>query len=108
MNVTTAAHGAASTLTEFVSLEENLRMDQTDGIMDGDLGVSPVTLSPAWSRVARLLLLASLAVGGSVGNVFMISAIVVEDQLKKRGKSIFLLIIRLFILNLYHWKTYSQ
>ncbi|XP_035729295.1 histamine H2 receptor-like [Vespa mandarinia] len=87
MNVTTAAHGAASTLAEFVGLEENVRMDKSGGIMDGDLGVSPVTLSPAWSRVARLLLLASLAVGGSVGNVFMISAIVVEDQLKKRGNA---------------------
>lgn len=55
---------------------------------DGD--VSPVTLSSAWSRVARLLLLASLAVGGSVGNVFMISAVVVEDQLNKRGMPIIL------------------
>lgn len=108
MNVTTATHSAASTLAEFVGLEKNLRMDETGDIMDGDLGVSPVTLSPAWSRVARLLLLASLAVGGSVGNVFMISAIVVEDQLKKRGKYIFFLIIRLFILDLYHWKIYSQ
>ncbi|EFN70987.1 Melatonin receptor type 1C, partial [Camponotus floridanus] len=52
-----------------------------------DLDVSLVTLSSAWSRVARLLLLASLAVGGTVGNVFMISAVVVEDQLKKRGNA---------------------
>lgn len=95
MNVTTAAQSGVSTLAEFVGLEEKIRMDKTSSIMD--LEVSPVTLSPAWSRVARLLLLASLAVGGSVGNVFMISAIVVEDQLKKRGKSICLLIIRLLI-----------
>lgn len=47
--------------------------------------VSPVTLSSDWSRVARLLLLASLAVIGSVGNVFMISAVMIEDHLKKRG-----------------------
>ncbi|KAI4491944.1 hypothetical protein M0804_003336 [Polistes exclamans] len=88
MNVTTAAHGVASTLAELVGLENPVRMDKTSGgIMDDDLGVSPVTLSPAWSRVARLLLLASLAVGGSVGNVFMISAIVVEEQLKKRGNA---------------------
>lgn len=53
-----------------------------------DLGYSPVTLSSDWPRVARLLLLASLAVIGSVGNVFMISAIMVEDHLKKRGKKI--------------------
>ncbi|XP_015176751.1 PREDICTED: substance-K receptor-like isoform X2 [Polistes dominula] len=88
MNVTTVAHGVASTLAELVGLENPVRMDKTgSGIMDEDLGVSPVTLSPAWSRVARLLLLASLAVGGSVGNVFMISAIVVEEQLKKRGNA---------------------
>lgn len=48
--------------------------------------VSPVTLSSDWSRVARLLLLASLAVIGSVGNVFMISAVMIEDHLKKRGE----------------------
>jgi len=47
--------------------------------------VSPVTLSADWSRVARLLLLASLAVIGSVGNIFMISSVMIEDHLKKRG-----------------------
>lgn len=47
--------------------------------------VSPVTLSADWSRVARLLLLASLSAVGSVGNVFMISAIMIEDYLRKRG-----------------------
>ncbi|XP_023289692.1 alpha-1D adrenergic receptor [Orussus abietinus] len=54
---------------------------------ENDLDVSPVTLSSDWSRVARLLLLASLAVVGSVGNVFMISAVMVEDHLKKRGNA---------------------
>lgn len=48
--------------------------------------VSPVTLYEGWSRVARLLLLASLAVIGSVGNVFMISAVMIEDHLKKKGR----------------------
>lgn len=48
--------------------------------------ISPVTLSSDWSRVARLLLLVSLAIVGSVGNVFMISAVMIEDHLKKRGK----------------------
>lgn len=47
--------------------------------------VSPVTLSADWSRVARLLLLASLAAIGSIGNVFMISAVMIEDYLRKRG-----------------------
>lgn len=55
---------------------------------DSDL-VSPVTLSSDWSRVARLLLLASLAIVGSIGNVFMISAVMIEDHLKKRGKLFF-------------------
>nr|XP_023021994.1 uncharacterized protein LOC111510323 [Leptinotarsa decemlineata] len=47
--------------------------------------VSPVTLSDHWSRLARLILLASLATLGSVGNVFMISAVMIEDYLRKRG-----------------------
>lgn len=49
--------------------------------------VSPVTLQQVsdWSRVARLLLVVGLAVIGSVGNVYMISAIMIEDHLKKRG-----------------------
>lgn len=48
--------------------------------------VSPVTLSADWSRVARLLLLASLSAVGSVGNVFMISAVMIDDYLRKRGE----------------------
>lgn len=56
--------------------------------VDGD-NVSPVTLSSAWSRVARLLLVVSLAVIGSVGNVYMISAVMIEDHLKKRGMKFF-------------------
>lgn len=47
--------------------------------------VSPVTLYEGWSRVARLLLLATMAVVGSIGNVFMISACMIEHQLNKRG-----------------------
>lgn len=48
--------------------------------------ISPVTLSGDWSRVARLLILASLASIGSVGNVFMISAVMIDDYLRKKGK----------------------
>lgn len=82
----------ASTVASVISLESaNLSLTlskATGSVIDaGDLDVSPVTLSSAWSRVARLLLLVSLAVCGSVGNVFMISAVVVEDQLNKRGMS---------------------
>lgn len=51
---------------------------------------SPVTLSPHWSRLARLLLISFLSVIGSVGNVFMISSVMVEDHLKKAGKFLFL------------------
>lgn len=87
MNTTMIYSGATSTMA-YIGLDESDRFSKAiNGNMssDGDLDVSPVTLSSAWSRVARLLLLASLAVGGSVGNVFMISAVVVEDQLNKRG-----------------------
>ncbi|XP_075229769.1 uncharacterized protein LOC142329244 [Lycorma delicatula] len=48
--------------------------------------ISPVTLSSDWSRVARLLLVVGLAVIGSVGNVYMISAVMIEDYLKRREK----------------------
>ncbi|EEB18073.1 G-protein coupled octopamine receptor, putative [Pediculus humanus corporis] len=49
--------------------------------------ISPVTLNSDWSRVAKLLLLTALSVTGSVGNVFMISSVMIEDNLKKRGNS---------------------
>lgn len=85
MNTTVIYHGVINTMTDIVKPE--VRLSNTISSIMDDLDVSPVTLSSAWSRVARLLLLASLAVGGSVGNVFMISAVVVEDQLNKRGMS---------------------
>lgn len=80
-SITTTTLG--DVFTELSSLEDL----QSSGMSlnDGSLNVSPVTLSSDWSRVVRLLMLASLAVIGSVGNVFMISAIMVEDHLKKRG-----------------------
>ncbi|XP_031772422.1 uncharacterized protein LOC116414379 [Apis florea] len=81
MNATT--YTSSTLAAGIMSLESEIRMDKAESV-DSDLDISPVTLSSAWSRVARLLLLASMAVGGSVGNVFMISAVVVEDQLKKR------------------------
>ncbi len=51
---------------------------------------SPITLSPHWSRLAKLLLISFLSVIGSVGNVFMISSVMVEDHLKKAGKCLLL------------------
>lgn len=91
-------NGAASTMGTIIAFGSERLSKEISGNMtsDGDLDISPVTLSSAWSRVARLLLLASLAVGGSVGNVFMISAVVVEDQLNKRGTPI-ILSLRLLI-----------
>ncbi|XP_049546047.1 melatonin receptor type 1B-like [Anopheles darlingi] len=53
----------------------------------GDGDVSPVTLSTEWPRLARLLLLACLSVVGSIGNVFMISSVMIEDHLKKAGNA---------------------
>lgn len=49
--------------------------------------ISPVTLSSDWSRVVRLLLVVGLAVVGSIGNVYMISAVMIEDYLKRRGNA---------------------
>lgn len=94
MNVTTAYTDTTSSLAGIMGLEPEIRMDKAENVFDNDLDISPVTLSSAWSRVARLLLLASMAVAGSVGNVFMISAVVVEDQLKKRGMHIYILYAR--------------
>lgn len=57
------------------------------GVPEGDEYVSPVTLSADWSRLARLLILVCLASIGSVGNVFMISAVVIDDYLRKKGNT---------------------
>lgn len=50
-----------------------------------NVDVSPVTLSGEWSKMARILLLSFLSVIGSIGNVFMISSVMIEDHLKKAG-----------------------
>ncbi|XP_024082333.1 melatonin receptor type 1B-A-like isoform X2 [Cimex lectularius] len=59
------------------------RFNESDGWGE----INPVTLSSDWSRVARLLTLAGLSVVGSLGNVYMISAVMIEDHLKKRGNT---------------------
>ncbi|XP_033221848.1 adenosine receptor A1-like [Belonocnema kinseyi] len=87
MNETTVISIFDTSLAEIVTVNSGMSLDKSRSAFDNDPGVSPVTLSEDWSRVARLLLLASLAVVGSVGNVFMISAIMVEDHLKKRGNA---------------------
>ena len=48
--------------------------------------VSPVILSSEWTRLARLIFLTILSVLGSVGNIFMISSVMIEDHLKKAGE----------------------
>lgn len=48
--------------------------------------ISPVTLNQTWSPLTRLIFLTILSVIGSVGNVFMISSVMIEDHLKKAGK----------------------
>ncbi|KAF6200805.1 hypothetical protein GE061_005251 [Apolygus lucorum] len=64
-----------------------LTLEETTKMPAGWDDVSPVTLSNDWSRVARLLTVAGLAVVGSLGNVYMISAVMIEDHLKKRGNT---------------------
>jgi hypothetical protein len=82
--MTMSSYGVTTFAEVLAGLEPSLSLDEAKSI-DGSLNISPVTLSSDWSRVVRLLMLASLAVVGSVGNVFMISAVMVEDHLKKRG-----------------------
>lgn len=48
--------------------------------------VSPVILSSETSRLVRIIFLTIFSVIGSVGNIFMISSVMVEDHLKKAGK----------------------
>lgn len=74
--ITTTAGGAKFLLTSLTMATKYNKLDN----------FSPVTLSQEWSRMARLLLISFLSVIGSVGNVFMISSVMVEDHLKKAGK----------------------
>ncbi|OXU31659.1 hypothetical protein TSAR_014853 [Trichomalopsis sarcophagae] len=100
MNVSTTIRTATTTARAALSglgvttiadvlngVDSDLSFEEAKNLADGSLNISPVTLSSDWSRVVRLLMLASLAVVGSVGNVFMISAVMVEDHLKKRGNA---------------------
>lgn len=59
--------------------------------------VSPVTLSDEWSKMARILLLSCLSVIGSIGNVFMISSVMIEDHLKKAGKFFAIFFLQFFL-----------
>ncbi len=46
-----------------------------------------------WNRVVKLLVLSAVASVASVANVFVISAVLMEDHLKKRGESSCFLLI---------------
>lgn len=59
---------------------------------------SPVTLAGDWSRMGKLLILAIFSIFGSVGNIFMISSVMVEDHLKKAGEYTIVDIIRFKIV----------
>lgn len=39
-----------------------------------------------WNRLGKLVLLSALSALGTLGNIFAISAIMTEDQLKKKGE----------------------
>lgn len=69
-----------------VSSANNRKAPSPNSLQNAEF--SPVTLSPEWSRMSRLLLLSALGVLGSVGNIFMISSVVIEDYLKKPGKGL--------------------
>ncbi|XP_017300951.1 melatonin receptor type 1B-like [Diaphorina citri] len=49
--------------------------------------VDPSTLPYDWNRVARLLITTGLSVLGSVGNGYMISSVMIEDHLRRRGNT---------------------
>lgn len=81
-NVTSAINETSRALVESVM---STTMINDGPLVDSD-AVSPVTLSMEWSRVARLLIMIGLSVIGSIGNVYMISSVMIEDHLNKRGE----------------------
>lgn len=81
-NVTNAMNATKA----FVESVMSTTMINDGPLVDSD-AVSPVTLSMEWSRVARLLIMIGLSVIGSIGNVYMISSVMIEDHLNKRGNT---------------------
>ncbi|XP_050432563.1 histamine H2 receptor-like [Adelges cooleyi] len=87
-NATDTAVNDTSTLFTTAIVESVLSTTMmTDGPLADSDAVSPVTLSMEWSRVARLLIMIGLSVIGSIGNVYMISSVMIEDHLNKRGNT---------------------
>lgn len=86
-NVILAPTVSPSTTTHITSLSHRLALYKaTMGHKLQNRDFSPVTLAPEWSSMARLLILSGLSVLGSIGNVFMISSVMIEDHLKKAGE----------------------
>lgn len=81
-NVTNVINQTSKAIVESVM---STTMINDGPLVDSDV-VSPVTLSMEWSRVARLLIMIGLSVIGSIGNVYMISSVMIEDHLNKRGE----------------------
>lgn len=73
-------------VTPFLVTSMSHRIAKASAGARHQINFSPITLSSQWSSMARLLILASLSVIGSIGNVFMISSVMIEDHLKKAGK----------------------
>ncbi|XP_050540939.1 melatonin receptor type 1B-B-like [Daktulosphaira vitifoliae] len=82
-NMTDSANNTSTTVIQSIL---STTMMSNDPLSDSD-AVSPVTLSVEWSRVARLLIMIGLSVIGSIGNVYMISSVMIEDHLNKRGNT---------------------
>ena len=56
---------------------------QTNAVEGMDNGVDV-----PWNRVVKLLVISIIATVASTGNVFVISAVLMDDHLKKRGTRI--------------------
>uniref|UniRef100_T1IYG9 G-protein coupled receptors family 1 profile domain-containing protein n=1 Tax=Strigamia maritima TaxID=126957 RepID=T1IYG9_STRMM len=56
------------------------------GMTNGSHELADYGESLQWNKVAKLLLLSTLSAVGTIGNIFAISAVMLENQLKKRGK----------------------
>lgn len=85
VNATFALNGTSTTVAAIVESVMSTTIANDRPLVDSD-AVSPVTLSVEWSRVARLLIMIGLSVIGSIGNVYMISSVMIEDHLNKRGE----------------------
>ena len=72
----------------------------TDKILIGDVMTTATSLIRAdpsdepWNRVVKLLVLSAVSSIASVANIFVISAVLMEDHLKKRGQNTLLVVTK--------------